>query len=161
MSVESQVAVLAQSVEQQSEVISRLDQNLTKLTDVASNVNKILAVHDEKLSQHEKKQDDIFELIEERRLQMADNIKELHSRITTTTREIGDELNATERRIMAGIDDLKRELKEDQRYHNDKQRSLEDRIAQLEKWRYMLVGAGIVGGFALTHIMKLVDITIK
>ena len=54
MSVESQVAVLAQSVEQQSEVITRLDQNLTKLTDVASNVNKILAVHDEKLSQHEK-----------------------------------------------------------------------------------------------------------
>lgn len=161
MSVESQLAVLDRNISTQAELITKLDQNLEKLTDITANVNKILAVHDEKLSRHEKKQEDIFELIEERRAEMSDNIKELHSRITTVTRDIGAEINGMERRIMSGIDDLKKELKEDQKYHNDRQHELEKRISQLEKWRYMLVGAGIVGGFILTHIVKILDITIK
>lgn len=49
------------------------------LKDIASDLKQILAVHDEKINQHEKKQDDIFELIEKRRQEMQDDIKELHS----------------------------------------------------------------------------------
>ena len=131
------------------------------LKDIASDLKQILAVHDEKISQHEKKQDDIFELLEKRRQEMQEDIKELHSRITTVQRELGSEINATENRIMRGIEDLKTELKTDQQYHNQKQKTLDERISALEKWRYMLVGAGIVGGYILTKFLPAIEVTLK
>ena len=161
MSTESQIAVIQESVKANAELMSRLDQNMEKLTDVTIGLNRMLAVHDEKLDQHERKQDDIFELIEKRRQEMNTDIKELHSRITTTTREIGDEINATEKRIMTGLEDLKNELKIDQEYHNTKQKTLDERISSLEKWRYTLVGAGIVGGYVLTKFLPLIEISVK
>jgi uncharacterized membrane protein YbjE (DUF340 family) len=92
---------------------------------------------------------------------MNEDIKEIHSRITTTTRELSTEIANVQQCIVAGIDDLKRELKEDQKYHNDKQTSLEKRIDELEKWRYILVGAGIVGGFIINKLIGILDVTIK
>lgn len=130
------------------------------LRDLASDLKQILAVHDEKINQQERKQNDIFDLIEQRRQEMQDDIKELHSRITTVQRELCNDLGATETRIMRGIEDLKSELKIDQKYHNDRQKSLEDRIGALEKWRYMLVGAGIVGGYILTKFLPLIKISL-
>lgn len=131
------------------------------LREIASDLKQILAVHDEKINQQEKKQDDIFELIEQRRQEMQDDIKELHSRITTVQRELCNDIGATETRIMKGIEDLKTELKVDQKYHNEKQKSLEDRIAALERWRYMLVGAGILGGYLLSKFLPVIHVSVQ
>jgi ABC-type transporter Mla subunit MlaD len=161
MSVETQLAVIEQSLDQTDAVIKRIDHAIEKITDVTADISKILAVHDQRLGRGEKATSDIFDLLEQRRQEMNDDIKEIHSRITTTTRELSAEITATQKCIVEGIDDLKRELKEDQKYHNDRQKSLEQRIADLERWRYMLVGAGIVGGFILTHLFKLLEITVK
>ena len=161
MSIESQVAVITKEVHNTSMLLAKLDENLEKLTAITADVNKILAVHDAKLIQHERKQEDMFALMEQRRQEMNEDIKELHSRITTTTREIGDEINATEKRIMNGLDELKKELKADQVYHNERQKNLDDRISALEKWRYMLVGAGMLGGYVLTKVLPLLEVSLK
>ena len=138
-----------------------LEHQVDILKDIASDLKRMLAVHDEKLSQHERKQDDIFELIEQRRLQMDTDIKEIHSRITTVQRELSTEIQQTETRIIRGIDDLKTELKVDQEFHNKKQKSLDDRIADLERWRYILLGAGIAGGYFLTKFSNMFEIIVK
>jgi len=131
------------------------------LKEIASDTKRILAVHDEKIHQNERKQDDIFALIEQRREEMAEDIKELHSRITTVQRELSTEIATTEQRIIKGIDELKTELKVDQEFHNKKQRSLDDRVNELEKWRYILLGAGIAGGWLLTKFGNMFEIIVK
>ena len=136
-------------------------EQIDKLINVASDVRQIIAVHDEKLNQTEKKQEDLVHLIEARRNEMAEDIKDLHSRITTVQRELSTEISATENRIVAGIDDLKKELKVDQEFHNSKQKTLEDRIVDLEKWRYILLGAGIAGGWLLTKFGNMFEIVVK
>ena len=98
-------------------------EQLDKLINVAADVRQILAVHDEKINQTERKQEDLFQLLEQRRNEMADDIKELHSRITTVQRELSTEISATETRIVSGINDLKNELKVDQEFHNSKQKT--------------------------------------
>ena len=138
-----------------------LENQVEMLREIASDMKRMLAVHDEKLNQHERKQDDIFELIEQRRNEMTDDIKELHSRITTVQRELSTEISATETRIVAGIEDLKNELKTDQEYHNSKQKTLDERIQTLERWRYILLGAGVAGGFFLTKFSSMFEIIIK
>jgi hypothetical protein len=136
-------------------------EQLDKLINVAADIRQILAVHDEKINQTERKQEDLFLLLEQRRNEMSEDIKELHSRITTVQRELSTEISATETRIVSGINELKEELKSDQEYHNTKQRTLEDRIVDLEKWRYILLGAGIAGGWILTKFGDMIEIVVK
>ena len=139
----------------------KLQDQIDKLVGLASDMKQLLAVHDEKIDQHERKQDDIFNLIETRRNEMAEDIKELHSRITTVQRELCDEIKNTETRIVKNIDELKTELKVDQEFHNKKQKSLDDRVNELEKWRYILLGAGIAGGWLLTKFGNMFEIVVK
>jgi phage-related tail protein len=138
-----------------------LENQVEMLREIASDLKRMLAVHDEKLNQHERKQDDIFELIEQRRNDMAEDIKEIHSRITTVQRELCSEITATENRIIKGIDELKDELKTDQEFHNSKQKTLEQRIADLEKWRWIIIGAGITGGWLFSKLSNMVEIIVK
>lgn len=138
-----------------------LENQVEMLREIASDLKRMLAVHDEKLNQHERKQDDIFELIEQRRNEMAEDIKEIHSRITTVQRELCTEITATESRIIKGLDELKDELKSDQEYHNSKQKTLEQRIADLEKWRWIIIGAGITGGWLFSKLGNMVEIIVK
>jgi phage-related tail protein len=138
-----------------------LENQVEMLREIASDLKRMLAVHDEKLNQHERKQDDIFALIEQRRNEMADDIKEIHSRITTVQRELCTEITATENRIIKGIDELKEELKTDQEFHNSKQKTLEQRIADLEKWRWIIIGAGITGGWLFSKLGNMVEIIVK
>ena len=138
-----------------------LETQVEMLREIASDLKRMLAVHDEKLNQHERKQDDIFELIEQRRNEMAEDIKEIHSRITTVQRELCTEITATESRIIKGLDELKDELKTDQEYHNSKQKTLEQRIADLEKWRWIIIGAGITGGWVFSKLGNMVEIIVK
>lgn len=138
-----------------------LENQVEMLREIASDLKRMLAVHDEKLNQHERKQDDIFELIEQRRNEMAEDIKEIHSRITTVQRELCNEITATENRIIKGIDELKEELKTDQEFHNSKQKTLEQRIADLEKWRWIIIGAGITGGWVFSKLGNMVEIIVK
>ena len=161
MSVETQLAVIEQELDQAAQVVDRLERAIEKITDVTADIGKILAVHDQRLDRGEKATSDILDLLEKRRHEMNEDIKELHSRITTTTRELSQEISEVQKTVLTGIEDLKHELKEDQKYHNDKQSKLDERISALERWRYMLVGAGIVGGFLMNKILQVVEISVK
>lgn len=161
MSLETQIAVVEQEIDSTRDIVDRLNNAIEKLTALTTDIGKILAVHDQRLERGEKATNDIFDLLEKRRQEMNEDIKELHSRITTTTRELSQEISDTRKCVVEGIDDLKKELKEDQKFHNDKQTKLEERINALEKWRYMLVGAGIAGGFILNKLMATIDIVVK
>ena len=139
----------------------KIEQQVEMLREIASDMKRMLAVHDEKITQQERKHSDLESLVEVRRNEMAEDIKELHSRITTVQRELSTEIASTEQRIVKGIDELKAELKVDQEFHNKRQKSLEDRIGELEKWRWIIVGASISGGWLITKLSTMIDIVIK
>lgn len=166
--VDSQLAVLENQTLQNSDFISRLDQNLIKLTELSVSNNKILAIHNEKLERHETKQVDLNNRLELQRQEMSTNIKEIYKKFDETTKSIGADISDSEKKIMSSIDELKRNLKEDLKYHIERQEKsdeiqeeLDDRLEALEKWRYMLVGAGIAGGFFLTKALEMIDFVVK
>ena len=76
---------------------------------------------------------------------MKQDIKELHSRITTTTREITDHIDQK-------IDQL---AKSDADQHTAMAKTInemKDRVDILEKWRFMIVGGAIVCGYLIGHL---------
>ena len=79
--LETEVKLLKKELEDQRKIHDRLDVAIEKLTDVSNSIHRMLAVHEEKITRQE-------EEIETRRVEVSSQLAELHSRVTTNTKEI-------------------------------------------------------------------------
>ena len=140
--LETEVRLLKKELEDQAKIHDRLDIAIEKLTDVSNSINRMLAVHEEKIARQEESLYIAEQQIEVRRSEMMSKIDELHSRITTNTKEI----------MAAAAQQHAEQNKEIQKI----QREIEQRVGVLEKWRHVLIGGSIVVGFLL-H--KFIDFT--
>ena len=131
--LETEVKLLKKELEDQKKIHDRLDIAIEKLTDVSNSIHRMLAVHEEKLTRQE-------EAIESRRIEISSQISELHSRVTTNTKEI----------MASATKQHDNQNKEIQKIRED----LNKRIGILEKWRHVLIGCSIVAGFILHKFMN-------
>lgn len=147
-SLETKVAVIEHDLKQIQVVFSRLDLAIEKIGDVSNCINKMLAVHETKLDAQETVNEDIYESLEVHRQETKASNAELHSRITTTTRELEAKIQSTEDKMLAAIRDLKGSVdKEEEKNKN--------RIDKLEKTKYLMIGGGIVIGAIITKVLPL------
>ena len=131
--LETEVNLLKKELEDQKKIHDRLDIAIEKLTDVSNSIHRMLAVHEEKITRQE-------EEIETRRVEVSSQLAELHSRVTTNTKEI----------MTAAASQHAEQNKEIQKIRED----LNKRIGILEKWRHVLIGCSIVAGFILHKFMN-------
>tara|TARA_R110000737_G_scaffold9028_5_gene24708 strand:- start:2007 stop:2420 length:414 start_codon:yes stop_codon:yes gene_type:complete len=126
--INTEVALLKKEVTDIKFIFSRLDTAIERMVDVSSSVNRMLAVHEEKISQQEGasiRADTEFKA----------DIKELHSRITTNTKEMMQAITSQHLEQQQTLDRMRVELN--------------NRVGILEKWRWIIIGGSIVVGFAL------------
>ena len=133
--LETEVELLKKELRNQKKIHDRLDIAIEKLTDVSNSINRMLAVHEEKLTKQEEAIIYAEQQIEIRRSELSKQIDELHSRITTNTKEI----------MTAALTQHEQQNKEIQKIRDD----LVSRVGVLEKWRHVLLGGAIVIGFML------------
>ena len=101
----------------------------------------MLAVHEEKLIRQDEAIVEAEQQIETRRSELSIQIAELHSRITTNTKDI----------MVAAATQHAEQNKEIQSIRDE----LRDRVGILEKWRHVLIGASIIAGFVLNKLLTL------
>lgn len=89
---------------------------------------------------------------ESRRMEFQNDIKELHSRITTTNRELTEKLDESENKIMAEIKALRDVIMQTQKPKEDENKTLIQRIGALEKWQWMLIGGIALFSFIVGHV---------
>ena len=147
-SLETKVAVIEHDLKQIQVVFSRLDLAIEKIGDVSNCINKMLAVHDTKLEAQENVNEDIYESLEVHRQETKASNAELHSRITTTTRELEAKIQSTEDKMLAAIKELKSSVDKEEEKHKN-------RIDKLEKTKYIMIGGGIVIGAIITKILPM------
>jgi len=138
------VQVLKSEVEQVANVNTKLDNAIDKLTDISGSIKSMLAVHEEKLSKQEDIDKAIFNLIESRRVEFDTNYKELHARINKIHKELTDEIEMSEKRLMCEIKTLNS--------------NLDGRIGVFEKYRWIIIGAAIVLGLSMPQILSVIKI---
>lgn len=84
------------------------------------------------------------------------DIKELHSRITTQTREITDKIDhldrCMEQRMIKSAEAAKQQHAEIQKNLQVDINKVTDRVDVLERWRWMIVGGAIVIGYILGNL---------
>ena len=133
--IELDVELLKKEVDDMKEIHGRLDTAITNITDVSNCINRMLAVHEEKISQQEEVQ------IRDAQT-FANDVKELHSRITTSQKEITELMRKQHYEFESEI----RRLRED----------VTNRVGVLERWKYLIIGGSIVVGFVINAYMRYV-----
>ena len=126
--INTEVALLKKEVSDIKVIFSRLDVAIEKITDVSSCVNRMLAVHEEKIANAEEAQS-------KANTEFTIDIKELHSRVTSNYKELTEMITLQHKEQALHIQQL--------------QNDLNGRVGILEKWRWLIIGGAIVVGFAL------------
>tara|TARA_B000000609_G_C24150870_1_gene337241 strand:- start:200 stop:646 length:447 start_codon:yes stop_codon:yes gene_type:complete len=134
------VEILKREVADMKLIHGRLDNAITKITDVSNSINRMLAVHEEKLASQEdaiarQEQDTV-----ERKREFEKDVEIIHERIKNTKDDLSTMMSKQHEEQTVAINSIKKDLK--------------DRVGVLERWRWLLIGGCIVIGFALHKLMN-------
>jgi DNA repair exonuclease SbcCD ATPase subunit len=123
-----EVGVLKEKVNIIADLCEKMDRVIEKLAD--NNTNMV---------------NQIYKDMDKRKEDTVSDIKELHSRITTTDRNLSDKIELTERRIMDEIKSLRDHITE----HNQKE---DDELKSLTQWKWMVAGGVVVVAWIISNI---------
>ena len=126
-----ELELLKKEIADMKQIHVRLDTAIEKITDFSNCINRLLAVHEEKITQQEDAQQRSVQ-------EFTTDIKELHSRITTNTKEMTALMTQQHKEQKDVIDRLKDEVS--------------NRVGVLEKWRWIIIGGSIVLGFIIQKL---------
>ena len=160
-SLETDVALLKSEFSQVGTIFTKLDSAIDKISTATTEISRILAVQTEKIASQEKMDRELADLIEIRRKEMSEDIKELNVRLSDTQRELADDISATESKIVNLLNELKLSISANRREHEQRIEKLQNRIETLERWRWMLVGAGIVAGALAGKFLNTISIAVS
>lgn len=120
------VKIIQNDIGSLQNILDRFDTTINKLTDVSNTLNKLIAVQESRIDTQEK------------------SIEIVHRRISDMKEELNTEMSTHYELI---LEELK-EMKAAQKAHAEEMSS---RVSNLEKWRYAVMGAGMVVGFLLAE----------
>ena len=106
---------------------------------------KMDSVIEKLVDNHDRMVNQIYNDMEKRKADTNADIKEIHSRITTISREVADKVELTERRIMEEIKSLREEIEK----HNKKE---DDDLRKILQWKWMVAGGVIVMAWVISNV---------
>tara|TARA_B100001057_G_scaffold284457_1_gene284790 strand:+ start:467 stop:895 length:429 start_codon:yes stop_codon:yes gene_type:complete len=124
-----QIEGVKKDVENVSNLNTRLDTAIMKLTDVSTSIKSMLAVHEEKISRQEQIDDIIF-----------GKLKDRETEIDKVHRELSKEIQHLEKRLLVEIKTIKLDFGA--------------RVGILERYRWLIMGGAIVIGWILSTNFK-------
>ena len=122
------VEVLKEKVDNITHLCGKMDQVIEKLVD---NQDRIVG--------------QIYNDMEQRKRDTVEDVKELHSRITTVDRNLSDKIELTERRIMDEIKSLRGDIEK----HNQKE---DDDLKKIFQWKWMVAGGVVVLAWVVSNV---------
>ncbi len=135
--IKTEIALLKKDAKTGELIHQRLEIAIDKLSEIAIQCKQMLAQQEQKLTRAEQTDDDIFITLESRRKEWDNDLKELHSRITTNSRELRESQYNSENKLLNEIRAVRVQLSE--------------RVGVLEKWRWLIIGGSIILGLMMSN----------
>lgn len=143
------VAILTHDVRATERVCEKLSEGIEKIQEMNGNLVRMIALHEQKHETHDRFQDSFDE-----------DVKELHSRITTVERTLYDRIDTAKSQL---VEQLQHHHDEVIRLHGIRTTTTEtfdtstlteakQTLKTLDRWVWMLVGAAVVIGWIVGHI---------
>jgi chromosome segregation ATPase len=135
--LKTEIALLKKDAKTGELIHQRLEIAIDKLSEIVISCKQMLAQQEQKLQKAEQTDDDIFVTLESRRKEWDTDLKELHSRITTNSRELRESQYHLESKLLNEIRMVRTQLSE--------------RVGVLEKWRWLIIGGSIIIGLLISN----------
>ena len=117
---------------------NKLEEAISKMSDVASDMSKMLAVHEQRIQQQEKLSDSIGYKLEKR-----------NDAVDKKFDQVYDAIKQGDNSIIA-------EMKKIAEIRENQFADLNEKITKLEKWRWMVVGGAMAAGYGLSLFFNLI-----
>ena len=137
--VELKVGLLEKDVQQTDRLCEKLSESINKLQEVNANILRMITIHEHRHEQHERAETEV-----------KDDIKELHSRITTVNREIHERIDEVERHISERIDALRSDLIQHKKEEGGN--VVGDTLKEIDRYKWMILGAAIAIGWIIGNV---------
>ena len=135
--LKTEIALLKKDAKTGELIHQRLEIAIDKLSEIVISCKQMLAQQEQKLQKAEQTDDDIFVTLESRRKEWDTDLKELHSRISTNSRELRESQYHLESKLLNEIRMVRTQLSE--------------RVGVLEKWRWLIIGGSIIVGLLISN----------
>ena len=135
--LKTDIALLKKDAKSGELIHHRLEVAVDKLTEITISLKGMIAQQEQKLTRAEQTDDDIFITLESRRKEWDNDLKELHSRITTNSRELREFQIQSENKMLNEVRMVRTQLSE--------------RVGVLEKWRWVIIGGSIIIGLMMSN----------
>jgi Fe2+ transport system protein B len=132
--LKTEIELVKKDVVSMTGIIEKLDVAIDKIGEVASSLNRMLAIHETKIGMAEKNDSELYQMLEEAKKENDKDYHLLDSRIQES-HEI----------LLGEIKELKNEMKN----HHE---LVSDRLTKLEHWRWLIIGGAVVVGFIISKV---------
>ena len=135
--IQTKIALLEKDAKTGEQIHQRLEVAVDKLTEITVSLKGMIAQQQTKLERAEQTDDDIFVTLESRRKEWDNDLKELHSRISTQAKELRESQYQSENKLLNEIRGVRTQL--------------DQRVGVLEKWRWLIIGGSIIIGLMMSN----------
>ena len=127
-----------------SALLEKFDATIDKMQEIASSLSRMVSLQEQRLENQEKVTAEVQSVLEMRRIEHNNNIKEVYNRINTVNKELTDKIEDTEKSILDELKNIRDDL-------NKKNEGMGARLGQIEMWKY---GAAAIIAFIIFLIGK-------
>jgi chromosome segregation ATPase len=142
-----EIELLKKDVSIMTTLWEKFDTTIDKMQEIAASLSRMVSLQEQRIETQESATKEVQSILEMRRVEHNNDIKELHSRITTVNRELSDKIEETEKVILTELHSMRQELKTEKS-------SLTERLSKIEIWKYTIVG----GLMVVTWIAAKIDL---
>ena len=135
--IKTEIALLKKDAKTGELIHQRLEVAVDRLTEITVSLKGMIAQQQTKLERAEQTDDDIFVTLESRRKEWDNDLKELHSRISTQAKELRESQYQSENKLLNEIRAVRTQL--------------DQRVGVLEKWRWLIIGGSIIIGLMISN----------
>lgn len=126
------IELLKKDVTTMSALLSKFDTTIDKMQEIASSLSRMVSLQEQRLETQEKTTSEMQSILEMRRQEHNNNIKDVYNRINTVNKELTDKIEDTEKAILEELQKLRSELTK-----NDE--GIGTRLGQIETWKYAVI----------------------
>lgn len=123
--------------------LDRIEDVIEKLTEISADLNKMIAVQEQKISQQERSMGIIEDVVEKRREEYDKKIQNVY-----------DVMRSEDTKILGEIEEMRKEQKE-------QHKAISEKMSGLEKIIWLYLGGFSVLVFMITYGPKVVELIVK
>ena len=127
---------MASDVEQLERIVEKLDHSIDKLTEVSSNISKLLAVQEQRMNNLEKDSD-----------RNQDDIRHLYGKLDDLSKNLCAKIDQSMKNSAEGHEKIMNKV-------DEKVKALDARVKVLEVWRWLVIGGALAIGYLINKLYK-------